>query len=171
MAISAYKEALKLAPDMVDAHINLGNIFIEMKNVGLALQCFQAALRHHPGSAKAKKCLETAQSIQRLPEKKRPRSAVWWMSPIGSPATHDDFARYWTQRLELPNANRSRKTLDRENICQRNGRRLEGPLPQQLHRLKIAILHMDEQWTPRAARAIRHKRENAVASKPSALRE
>ena len=49
MAISAYKEALKLAPEMIDAHINLGNIYMDMKNIGLALQCFQAALRNRAG--------------------------------------------------------------------------------------------------------------------------
>ena len=69
MAISAYKEWLKLAPEMVDANINLGNLYMEMKNVGLAIQCFQSALRHDPKSEKAMKCLQTAQSTQKTSRK------------------------------------------------------------------------------------------------------
>lgn len=43
---------------MIDAHINLGNIYIEMNNVGLAIQCFNAAITPQTDSEKAKKCLQ-----------------------------------------------------------------------------------------------------------------
>jgi tetratricopeptide (TPR) repeat protein len=65
MAISAYKEAIKIKPDLIEAHLNLGNIYVDMKNLGLALQCFQTALRHDPTSKKAKSSLEKAQASQK----------------------------------------------------------------------------------------------------------
>jgi hypothetical protein len=40
-----------------------------MKNMGLALQCFQTALRHDPESKKAKLCLEKAQNTQKSARK------------------------------------------------------------------------------------------------------
>ncbi len=145
MAISAYKEAIKLTPSMVDAHINLGNIYMDMKNVGLALQCFQAALRHEPGSAKAKKCLETAQSTQKTSRKEA--------SPFGRLVDVADLARQ--QQLMksrvLDSATRlaGRESIQKQSKIMRTTARemiaaLEGTLPQQLHRLKIAILHVDE---------------------------
>ena len=145
MAISAYKEAIKIAPDMVDAHINLGNIFMEMKNVGLALQCFQTALKHDPGSAKAKKCLETAQSKQKTARKEA--------SPFGRLVNVADLDRqqHMTTSRILDSAARisERESVQKNSRIARTSARemvatLEGPLPQQLHRLKIAILHMEE---------------------------
>ena len=145
MSISAYKEALKLAPDMIDAHINLGNIYMEMKNIGLALQCFQAALRQDPESAKAKRCMETAQSIQKISRKQ--------ISPFGRLVQVADLSRQqdmtsWrelhptarlAERETVQKHTKIVRTCAREMIAQ-----LESTLPEQLHRLKIAILHIEE---------------------------
>ena len=145
MAISAYKEAVKLAPRMVDAHINLGNIYMEMKNVGLAMQCFQAALRHKPESVKAKKCLETAQSKQKISRKEA--------SPFGRLVDVADLDRqqHMTNSRVLDSAARlaERETIQKHSKVARTCARemiavLETALPQQLHRLKIAILHVEE---------------------------
>ncbi len=145
MAISAYKEAVKLTPSMVDAHINLGNIYMDMKNVGLAMQCFHAALRHEPGSAKAKRCLETAQSNQKTSRKEA--------SPFGRLVDVAELARqqHITNSRVLETAARlaERETVQKHTKIVRTSARemiamLEDTVPQQLHRLKIAILHVDE---------------------------
>ncbi len=65
MAISAYKEAIKLKPDLIEAHLNLGNIYFEVKNLSLALLCFQTAAKLGPSSPKAKACLEKARQAQK----------------------------------------------------------------------------------------------------------
>ncbi len=145
MAISAYKEAIKLAPQMIDAHINLGNIYLDMKNIGLALQCFQAALQHKPESAKARRCLETAQSMQKISRKQA--------SPFGRLVDVADLSRQqdMTNNRDLPAAARlaerdliqkhtkMARTIARELVMQ-----LDTNLPQQLHSLKIAFLHVEE---------------------------
>ena len=145
MAISAYKEAVKLEPKMVDAHINLGNIYMEMKNIGLAVKCFQTALRHEPTSAKAKRCLETAQSTQKTSRKEA--------SPFGRLVDVADLDRqqHMTNSRVLDSAARlaERETVQKHSKIVRTSARemieiLEGNVPQQLHRLKIAILHAEE---------------------------
>ena len=145
MAISAYKEAVKLDPEMVDAHINLGNIYMEMKNIGLAVKCFQTALRHEPTSAKAKRCLETAQSTQKTSRKEA--------SPFGRLVDVADLDRqqHMTNSRVLDSAARlkERETVQKNTKIVRTSARemietLESSVPQQLHRLKIAILHVEE---------------------------
>ena len=145
MAISAYKEAVKLEPKMVDAHINLGNIYMDMKNVGLAVKCFQTALRHEPTSAKAKRCLETAQSTQKTSRKEA--------SPFGRLVDVADLDRqqHMTNSRVLDSAARlaERETVQKNTKIVRTSARemietLENSVPQQLHRLKIAILHAEE---------------------------
>ena len=145
MAISAYKEAIKLVPKMLDAHINLGNIYMEMKNVGLALRCFQTALTHEPGSAKAQRCLETAQSTQKTLRKEA--------SPFGRLVNVADLDRQQniTNSRMLNSAKRQaeRETVQTNTKILRTSARemiemLEATIPQQLHRLKIAILHAAE---------------------------
>ena len=145
MAISAYKEALKLAPDMVDANINLGNIYLDMKNTGLAIQCFQAALRHEPNSAKAKRCLETAQSTQKTSRKEA--------SPFGRLVDTDDLTRQ--QQVIIPRQlEPAARILERDTVQKQTKlvraltrefiSQLDGTLPKQLHQIKIAILHVEE---------------------------
>jgi hypothetical protein len=118
---------------------------MDMKNVGLALQCFQTALRHEPGSAKAKRCLETAQSTQKTSRKEA--------SPFGRLVDVADLDRqqHITNSRVLDSAARlaERETVQKHSKLVRTSARemiatLEGTLPQQLHRLKIAILHVDE---------------------------
>lgn len=145
MAISAYKEALKIAPEMVDAHINLGNIYIDMNNVGLAIQCFNAAIRQQPTSEKAKKCLEKAQTRQKQSRKQA--------SPFGrlvdvtqlAVQNHITAPRQLDQdssKTERENVQKQTKLL-RENAKELI-EQLGTILPQQLHHIKIAILHADE---------------------------
>jgi tetratricopeptide (TPR) repeat protein len=145
MAISAYKEALKIAPDMIDAHINLGNIYIDMNNVGLAIQCFNAALRHEPNSEKAKKSLEKAQSRQKETRKQASPfgrlvdvTKLEVQTQITAPRRLDTDSR----KTERENAQKHTKLMranTKELVDQ-----LGTILPQQLHRIKIAILHADE---------------------------
>lgn len=145
MAISAYKEALKIAPDMVDAHINLGNIYIEMNNIGLAIQCFNAAIRHQPNSEKAKQCLERAKARQK--ETRKQTSPFGRLVDVSQLDVHNHVT---TQRkldqdssiTERENAQKQTKLL-RETTKELN-QQLGTILPQQLHRLKIGILHIDE---------------------------
>lgn len=145
MSISAYKEALKIAPNMIDAHINLGNIYIDMNNVGLAIQCFNAAIRHQPNSEKAKRCLEKAQSRQKQARKQgSPFGRLVDITQLDSPhqvAGHRHLDRD-IRITERENAQKQTKLLranTKELIEQ-----LGTILPQQLHRIKIAILHIDE---------------------------
>jgi tetratricopeptide (TPR) repeat protein len=145
MAISAYREALKLAPEMVDAHINLGNIYLDMKNVGLALQCFQAALRHHPESRKAKKCLETAQSMQKL--NRTEASPFGRLVDIAELASQKEVShgRQLSQADRLAERDIVQKQTKVARTCAKESiSQLETSLPQLLHRIKIAILRKDE---------------------------
>ena len=145
MAISAYKEALKLAPDMVDASINLGNIYMDMKNIGFAIQCFTEAIKHQPNSEKAQRCLERAQSQQKSSRKEA--------SPFGRLVNIDDLAKQ--QQLKNPRQmdhverTTERNTIEATTKTLRSTTKeyishLETILPQSLHRIKIAILHIDE---------------------------
>ena len=145
MAISAYKEALKIQPDMVDAHINLGNLYIEMNNLGLAIQCFNAAIRHQPNSAKAKRCLEKAQSRQKETRKQA--------SPFGRLV---DVAKLDSQNqitvprtLDRDTSNEEREIAKKQTkLIRANAKQLIEQLgtilPQHLHRIKIAILRIEE---------------------------
>jgi tetratricopeptide (TPR) repeat protein len=145
MAISAYKEAIKIAPDMVDAHINLGNIYIDMKNVGLAIQCFNAALRYQPHSGKAKRCLERAQSQQKQSRKQT--------SPFGRLVDIKELDQQQQitppRRLEQDCRKAERENAQKQTkLLRTNAKELINllglTLPQQLHRIKISILHVDE---------------------------
>ncbi len=69
MAISAYKEAIKLRPDMTDANMNLGKIYMEMSNFGLAQRCFNEVLKHDSGSKKARMLLDRMQQNQKSARK------------------------------------------------------------------------------------------------------
>ena len=61
MAISAYKEALKLNPRMADAHINLGRIYADSGNLSQAQKSFLEVLKIDPASKKAQMLLESVQ--------------------------------------------------------------------------------------------------------------
>lgn len=145
MAISAYKEALKLAPDMIDAHINLGNIYIEMNNLGLAIQCFNAAIRHQPNSEKAKRCLQKAQSRQK--ETRKQASPFGRLVDISQLDGQNSVTA--PRRLDQNSSKAERENTQKQTRLLRANTKemidqLGTILPQQLHRLKIAILHIDE---------------------------
>lgn len=145
MAISAYKEALKLAPDMIDAHINLGNIYIEMNNVGLAIQCFNAAIRHKPDSEKAKKCLQKAQSRQK--ETRKQASPFGRLVDVKQLETQNSITEL--RRLDQDSSKAERENTQKQTKLLRANTKelieqLGTILPEQLHRIKIAILHIDE---------------------------
>lgn len=145
MAISAYKEALKLAPEMIDAHINLGNIYMDMKNIGLALQCFQAALRNQPDSVKARRCLETAQSMQKTARKEA--SPFGRLVDVAELSRQKDMSnpRELDESTRLAERNAVQKQTKLARACAREFiAQLETALPQQLHRLNIAFLHVEE---------------------------
>jgi len=145
MAISAYKEALKIKPDMVDAHINLGNIYIDMNNVGLAIQCFNAAILHQPNSQKAKKCLEKAQSRQK--ESRKQLSPFGRLVDVTQLNVQNQIIA--TRSLDQDSSKTERENAQKQTKLLRANTKelienLGTILPQQLHRIKIAILHVDE---------------------------
>src|SRR5262249_15285507 len=53
LAIQAYREALRLNPRMADAHLNLGNLFLEKSQPKVAMQHYNQALELRPNWAKA----------------------------------------------------------------------------------------------------------------------
>jgi len=50
-ALAAYRRALSLRPDFVDAHYNLGNAHAKEERLEEAVECYRAALRLAPGHA------------------------------------------------------------------------------------------------------------------------
>ncbi|MDB4439558.1 tetratricopeptide repeat protein [Planctomicrobium sp.] len=61
MAVSAYKEAIRLKPEFVEAISNLGNVLLEMKNHTQAITQFRKALEVRPDFKKAQKGLKKAE--------------------------------------------------------------------------------------------------------------
>jgi protein O-mannosyl-transferase len=57
-AISQYQQAIRLTPDNVDAHYNLGMAFYQQGRTDEAIRQFQAALRLKPDYANARKSLD-----------------------------------------------------------------------------------------------------------------
>ena len=78
MAISAYKEALKLAPEMIDAHINLGNIYTghEEHWPGIAMfsDCIATSIRNR---LKPERVWTRRNRCRKSPEKRRRHSVDW----------------------------------------------------------------------------------------------
>ena len=52
MAISKYKEAIEVAPDMPNAYILLGNIYVDRRMYLEALDCYKKASQIQPQDAK-----------------------------------------------------------------------------------------------------------------------
>jgi tetratricopeptide (TPR) repeat protein len=69
MAVSAYREAIRLSPEMSEAHLNLANVFVDMNNYQQAMIHYQAALELNPGSKRAQLGLEQAQQAGNLAKK------------------------------------------------------------------------------------------------------
>jgi tetratricopeptide (TPR) repeat protein len=66
MAVSAYKEALKIDPTMVEAYQNLGNVYVDMGNMQMAITNFKKALEIRPDFEKARAGLEKAEQQQEI---------------------------------------------------------------------------------------------------------
>src|SRR5580692_5508628 len=64
MAITAYREAVRLNPRMYDAHYNLGNIFFEKGQLALAIAHYKQALEIRPNWEKGKNALEASLAAQ-----------------------------------------------------------------------------------------------------------
>ncbi|MEX0702057.1 MAG: tetratricopeptide repeat protein [Planctomycetales bacterium] len=61
MAVSAYREAIRRAPQMVEAYQNLANVYLEMGNHQQAIAHYKKALEISPGFERARAGLESAQ--------------------------------------------------------------------------------------------------------------
>jgi tetratricopeptide (TPR) repeat protein len=61
MAVSAYKEAIRIDPVMAEAYQNLANVYLEMNNFQLAILNFNKALEIRPEFEKAQTGLNRAE--------------------------------------------------------------------------------------------------------------
>src|SRR5208282_3666665 len=59
-AAASYRQAVRLRPDLVEAHENLGNVLQELARPEEALACYHEALRYRPGRAAAHRNLGVA---------------------------------------------------------------------------------------------------------------
>jgi tetratricopeptide (TPR) repeat protein len=62
MAVPAYREAIRLDPQMADAYLNLGNVYLEMNNLVQAAAQFKKALEIDPAMERAQRGLEKTQT-------------------------------------------------------------------------------------------------------------
>jgi tetratricopeptide (TPR) repeat protein len=144
MAISAYKEAIKLKPDLIEAHLNLGNIYLQMKNMGLALQCFQTAVRLAPNSAKAQSSLQKAQKSQKTARKEA--------SPFGrlvdGSETNQQHRSVEPRGLDVPARTAERELVQEVTKKVRTNAKalvplLDESLQAQMHRLQKVVLQAE----------------------------
>jgi tetratricopeptide (TPR) repeat protein len=63
MAVSAYKEAVRVAPKMASAHQNLANVYVDMGNFQQAIMHYKKALEIDPTFERAQRGLEHAQTL------------------------------------------------------------------------------------------------------------
>jgi len=75
MAMTAFKEAIKIDSDMLDAHLALGHLYSEMKSHAQAIRHFEQAAKSHPESQAAQQALRAARQ-----EKEQERDAA---NPFG----------------------------------------------------------------------------------------
>jgi tetratricopeptide (TPR) repeat protein len=62
MAVSAYREVIRLSPEMPEAYQNLANVYLEMGNVQQAIANYRRALELKPDFERARRGLEKAQN-------------------------------------------------------------------------------------------------------------
>ncbi|MDB4637418.1 MAG: tetratricopeptide repeat protein [Planctomycetaceae bacterium] len=60
MAMTAFKEAIKIDPDLLEANLYLGRIYLEMKSHAQAIRHFEHAAKTHPDSQEASQALREA---------------------------------------------------------------------------------------------------------------
>lgn len=144
MAISAYKEAVKLKPEMVDAWINLAHLYFEMRNFSLTQQCCQTVLRLDPDSRKARSMLQQVSTSH--------ASAKMGASPFGRLVDEKALAakQQTTEPRVLDSADRNaERDLIREitKPCRRAAREVHTILVESiqphLHHLQVAALSRD----------------------------
>lgn len=144
MAISAYKEAVKHKPDMIDAWVNLGHLYLEMRNFSLAQQCCQAILRLDPESRKAKAMLDQVSASH--------SSARRGASPFGRLVDEKTLAsrqQNAAPRVLDPATRNSERDLIRDitKPCRKAGRAMKELLAErfqsEVHHLQVVILHGD----------------------------
>ncbi len=59
-AIRAYKQAMRLNPDIAEIHNNLGVAYIHKGDIENAVNCFENAVRINPDYSEAKRNFENA---------------------------------------------------------------------------------------------------------------
>ena len=64
LAVSAYKEAIKINPEMLEAYQNLGNTYKEMGNTQMAIINFKKAIDLKPNFEKARTALGNTEILQ-----------------------------------------------------------------------------------------------------------
>ena len=69
MAVSAYKEAVRVSPGMAAAHQNLANVYVDMGNFQHAIIHYMKALEINPEFERARRGLEEAQNMSTAGEK------------------------------------------------------------------------------------------------------
>jgi len=57
-AIEAYKKAIEINPNLVDAYFNMGYTYFYMGKLPQAAKCFEEVLKRDPNNVKAKVMLE-----------------------------------------------------------------------------------------------------------------
>ena len=144
MAITAYREAIKLAPTMPEPYTNLGNMYIDMKNLIQAVKVLEEGLSHCPGHAKLTAVLAKARDIKDGIKKNE--------SPLGRLVDEKELSQRQTHsvRKDLDPVDRSRERDTLREIV-RTMRRLLKPAPamiedglqRQLHTLNMAAVQND----------------------------
>jgi tetratricopeptide (TPR) repeat protein len=89
MAINAWREAVRLKPEMFDGHLQLARVYGEMKNYGMARKCVQDALKIRPDSERAQGLLAALQ-VRQLEAKKAE-------SPFGRLVNTEELERQSTR--------------------------------------------------------------------------
>mgnify|MGYP002634901444 CR=1 FL=1 len=144
MAISSYREAIKLAPDMPEPYTNLGNMYIDMKSLSQAVKCLQDGLNNCPKSAKLAAVLARAQELK---EGRRLNEA-----PLGRLVDEKELAqrRIRTDKRQLSPTERNEERDSLRSLARR-GRHstkpivplLDAALHHQLHVLQLAAAQND----------------------------
>lgn len=101
---------IRLAPEFIDAYIDLAQVRVEQKRRGAAIRLMKEALRRSPGMPRAVKLLEELQASREEPKKAGGYSAHWdkdsatllrralWLTSNGNP---DEASRTFQRVLQV----------------------------------------------------------------------
>ncbi len=128
-AKTAFREALRLNPNLVEAHENLASVYVELGDLTLAITHFQKALELRPSFTRAAEGLHKATLALSQPEKPSPESDP---SPV---STQSD-----TRTLLLPKSNASRIDPLRARYLSRDIARAANDLRQHFENTIIPLL-------------------------------